>query len=172
MTYCAAVSSLGGIFCVGQIVCEALGRGVLNKQTAPDFRDFWAAFSDDTPDDLVGDGHLVGLVGVCPPPPSSACWKIIFHPMSLLLGCSAAVSTLRKWKFVWGESRGLSEPQQSVVNLSVCLLQKLSSPPFFRSANTSSILISDPSQAYLVFATNTSCGIRRQKNISCHLDKI
>ena len=79
MTYCAAVSSLGGIFCVGQIVCEALGSWRLNKGTAaPDFCDLRAAFPDDTADDLVGDGHLVGLVGVCPAAASASCWRTIF----------------------------------------------------------------------------------------------
>ena len=41
---------------------------------APDLSNLGAALADDAPDDLVGDGHLMGLVGVGPATPSSTCW--------------------------------------------------------------------------------------------------
>ena len=44
-------------------------------ESPPDFGDLGAAFADDTANDLVGDGHLVGLVGVGTTATSSAGWN-------------------------------------------------------------------------------------------------
>ena len=73
-----SVSSLGGIFCVSQIICEVFGLGLKKEGLAclggaPDLSNLGAALADDAPDDLVGDGHLVGLMCVRTTTTASTC---------------------------------------------------------------------------------------------------